>query len=132
MFDTPQDAYTLLNNAGMAQFFGTGAMDSVTQDLLIAQAGNRTIWAPSQNKPVIFAEGGRAEFLGWEEQPKQATGVPLLTRLDLREMHGNGLQIAFLMGKRFPVVMDRSHYFNMPSMRVLADSDPYETTKNRS
>jgi type IV secretory pathway TraG/TraD family ATPase VirD4 len=130
MFDTPQDAYTLLNNAGMTQFFGTGAMDTVTQDLIIAQAGNRTIWAPSQNKPVMFTEGGHAEFLGWEEQPKQATGVPLLTRLDLREMHGLGLQIAFLMGKRFPVVMDRSHYFNMPEMMALADPDPYETSKN--
>jgi type IV secretion system protein VirD4 len=129
MFPHEKDAYTLLNSAGMAQFFGTGAMDTTTQDLIIAQAGDKTIWKPTQNKPVVVAANGGAEFIGWEPSQSSATGVPLLDRLDLREMQGNDQQIAFLMGGAFPVIMPRSHYYKIDWLRKRADPDPYETSK---
>lgn len=124
MFQEPDDAYTLLNNAGVVQFYGTGAMDTVTQDLILQQAGNRTIWAPKQHEPV-FSEDG-AELLGWSPQRGEAMPLPLLTRADLREMHGNGLQIDFLMGCRHPILMPRTpHYYQVPALKALLDPDPY-------
>jgi type IV secretion system protein VirD4 len=133
MFPNEKDASTLLASAGMAQFFGAGAMDKQTQALLCEQAGTLTIWRPSQNKPVIVSTEHHAELIGWDEAQSGPMGIPLLRPADLREMHGNGGQIVFLMGGRFPVIMPRfPHYFQIPALAARADPDPYESGSKRA
>lgn len=121
-----EDASTLAANAGIKVFFGAAPGDHITADYICKTAGDKAIWQPSQNKPVVISAEGHTEFIGWEPSNSNATGVPLLHPQELPEMTRKGELLAFLGTSGFPLRMDRfPHYYEVPALRAKADPDPF-------
>jgi type IV secretory pathway TraG/TraD family ATPase VirD4 len=126
-----EDATTLAANAGITVFFGAAPGDHITADYICKTAGQQGIWQPSQDKPVVVAADGGAEFIGWQPSTSNATGVPLLHPQMLPEINRNGQLLAFLGKSGFPLLMDRfPHYFQVKELAARADPDPFHESGN--